>query len=246
MRKIAILLLTTVVAVAALAQGYRVVVVPDGVDPNDLFSSKSALTNAALIESTANAVLLSNGMLYVTMNTNLSLEAVLATGNDGGGEQIKNIADPTAAQDAATKSYIDNNYIASGGGALTNYFYANQFNSTQTVSQNVLTKANVTNEIYDTKGVYNATNSRFTATATETWMFTGYVSSDDKTTAWSIFVNGTQYMEFNSAFAAGQVGGGFVLVECTNGTYVELYGQAGGGSAPYRFNDTIFTGVQIK
>jgi hypothetical protein len=35
------------------------------------------------------------------------LEAVLSEGNDGGALQIKNIADPTAAQDAATKAYAD-------------------------------------------------------------------------------------------------------------------------------------------
>lgn len=36
-----------------------------------------------------------------------NLASVLADGNDGGGKQIKNIADPTASQDAATKIYVD-------------------------------------------------------------------------------------------------------------------------------------------
>jgi hypothetical protein len=35
------------------------------------------------------------------------LEAVLTEGNDGGALQIKNIADPTDPQDAATKAYVD-------------------------------------------------------------------------------------------------------------------------------------------
>ena len=129
MRKLLTILFCISLVAGALAQGYRVVVVPDGTDPNDLFSSKSALTNAALVESTANAVLLSNGMLYVTMNTNLSLEAVLATGNDGGGEQIKNIGDPTDDQDAITKAFGDANYVTEGTlPTITNFDYSVNYN----------------------------------------------------------------------------------------------------------------------
>jgi hypothetical protein len=40
-----------------------------------------------------------------------NLTQVLAIGNDGGGEQIKNIADPTDPQDASTKDYSDNRFI---------------------------------------------------------------------------------------------------------------------------------------
>ncbi|NPA36600.1 MAG: PKD domain-containing protein [Chlorobi bacterium] len=39
--------------------------------------------------------------------TQTDLGDVLANGNDGNGKQVKNIADPTDAQDAATKSYVD-------------------------------------------------------------------------------------------------------------------------------------------
>jgi hypothetical protein len=35
------------------------------------------------------------------------LTAVLTEGNDGGALQIKNIADPTLAQDAATRNYVE-------------------------------------------------------------------------------------------------------------------------------------------
>jgi uncharacterized protein (TIGR02145 family) len=41
-------------------------------------------------------------------NKTLDLSEVLVQNNDGGGLQIKNIADPTEAQDAATKTYVDN------------------------------------------------------------------------------------------------------------------------------------------
>jgi hypothetical protein len=36
-----------------------------------------------------------------------NLEDVLLTGNDGGGIEVENIANPTSAQSAATKDYVD-------------------------------------------------------------------------------------------------------------------------------------------
>jgi uncharacterized protein (TIGR02145 family) len=53
-------------------------------------------------------VTLSNGGGTFTDSVNTqSLSAVLAVNNDGGASQIKNLADPTNAQDAVTKAYVD-------------------------------------------------------------------------------------------------------------------------------------------
>ncbi|MGB5437084.1 MAG: hypothetical protein WBM98_14410 [Maribacter sp.] len=56
-------------------------------------------------------VLTTNGEGVVSWQTPVeaaqNLSTVLTEGNDGGANQIKNIADPTDAQDAATKAYVD-------------------------------------------------------------------------------------------------------------------------------------------
>ena len=44
---------------------------------------------------------------YLDNTDNQNLDNVLTQSNDGGAKQIKNIADPTDAQDAVTKTYVD-------------------------------------------------------------------------------------------------------------------------------------------
>jgi hypothetical protein len=53
----------------------------------------------------------------------LDLEQVLTEGNDGGALQIKNIADPTDPQDAATKAYVDNTLPAPNTGGYLFLYY---------------------------------------------------------------------------------------------------------------------------
>ncbi|UJH68043.1 beta strand repeat-containing protein [Allomuricauda sp. SCSIO 65647] len=49
-----------------------------------------------------------------------NLGEVLTEGNDGGGSAITNIADPTNAQDAATKNYVDNLSVDDADSDITN------------------------------------------------------------------------------------------------------------------------------
>jgi hypothetical protein len=56
------------------------------------------------------------------------LEAVLTTGNDGGALQIKNIANPTNDQDAATKIWVLNNQDS---GLIYNRVMATWYHLTQ-------------------------------------------------------------------------------------------------------------------
>ncbi|MFT0716837.1 beta strand repeat-containing protein, partial [Flagellimonas lutimaris] len=65
-------------------------------------------TNLVITDSDANSYAVALADLVALINTdNQTLNEVLVQGNDAGGSAITNLADPTAAQDAATKAYVD-------------------------------------------------------------------------------------------------------------------------------------------
>ncbi|WP_437400082.1 hypothetical protein, partial [Flagellimonas lutimaris] len=65
-------------------------------------------TNLVIADSDSNSYAVALADLAALINTdNQTLNEVLVQGNDAGGSAITNLADPTAAQDAATKAYVD-------------------------------------------------------------------------------------------------------------------------------------------
>ncbi|WP_165395299.1 hypothetical protein, partial [Flagellimonas allohymeniacidonis] len=66
------------------------------------------------------------------------LDAVLTEGNDAGGASITNLADPTNAQDAATKNYVDG--IADDDVSITNTVAGNRI---ATVSETGITPVDI-------------------------------------------------------------------------------------------------------
>jgi hypothetical protein len=72
--------------------------------------------NSIWLQTTDGVTLGTSSLVYQQQGFGVSsqdLNEVLATGNDGGGLQIKNIADPTLAQDAATKAWVEAQIAAS-------------------------------------------------------------------------------------------------------------------------------------
>ncbi len=87
----------------------------DNTDAQDL----SLAGNTLSLSGDATPVDLSS---YLDNTDNQNLSSVLSQGSSAGGSAITNLANPTAAQDAATKSYVDNLSVGTGNindGAVT-------------------------------------------------------------------------------------------------------------------------------
>ena len=91
--------------------GGNTITLPGGGNPTDELTDLSfnpatnilTLTNPATLGNLVDLSSLAGG------GGNQDLAQVLTQGNDGGSAQIRNIANPTMAQDAATKAYVDAN-----------------------------------------------------------------------------------------------------------------------------------------
>ncbi|MEO9891736.1 hypothetical protein [Aurantibacter sp.] len=75
---------------------------------NVTFTVNNGTGTLDIMDSDSNLVSVALSDIATAVNTdNQTLSEVLADGNDGGGAAIINIANPTNAQDAATKAYVD-------------------------------------------------------------------------------------------------------------------------------------------
>ncbi|SFR31985.1 hypothetical protein SAMN04490243_0402 [Robiginitalea myxolifaciens] len=86
----------------------------------DLSATNEQITSIVLngndLEITEGGVVITGDLSALAGAGAQNLAGVLATGNDGGAAQIKNILDPTDPQDAATKAYVDAEIAGVGGG----------------------------------------------------------------------------------------------------------------------------------
>lgn len=152
--------------------------------------------------------------------TTPNIEKVLKSGNDANGKQIKDLADPTLAQDAATKAYVDANVttlpisIANGGtGQITATLGFNAL-SPLTTRGDLLTR-DATNNIRLAKG---ATGKFLTTDANDVIWSTSTIPSSAGATANKLLLSdGTNYVLSTPTFPnASATSGKIITSDGTN------------------------------
>ena len=154
---------------------------------------------------------------------------------------------------------ITNSGTATGfGGANTPAFYAH-LSSSQSVSNNTDTKAQINSELFDTDNCYdNSTNYRFTPTVAGHYFVTGCIAGESGTNdcisnVAYIYKNGSAYTNhsFNSDATFRRYTGMTTAVVYMNGSsdYIELFGLVNSSGTSVEFNSgtkqTFFTAYKI-
>lgn len=128
-------------------------------------------TDTQLTESEVDTYVSNNGYLTSevdgsTTNEIQNLSEVLTQSNNAGNTQIKNLADPTVAQDAATKNYVD-----AQDANLQTSVTTNTANITSESTTRATNDSNIQNELDATQtGAGLGTNGSYTADATTTYL----------------------------------------------------------------------------
>lgn len=120
--------------------------------------------------------------------------------------------------------------------------------SNQSVSAGVVTKMQLTTEVFDTNNCFDTSNYRFTPTVAGYYQINGLISSSSGTNYGSVWIykNGAAVAVtfFNNEF--GLCGSTSVVVYCNGSTdYIELYGALSASGQIYA-PDTRMSGCLVR